>query len=77
MNTSQAVQGQKFNNHDHECTYSSFASSEKKVCHAFQMTEPLVHMLNEKQVELLLEFLACFVKPEVIVAQKPPPQTTS
>ena len=42
----------------------------KKYVMLFQMTEPLVHMLNEKQTELLREFLACFIKPEVIVAQK-------
>ena len=46
----------------------------KKYVMLFQMTEPLVHMLNEKQVELLLEFLACFMKPEVIAAQKNPKQ---
>ena len=42
----------------------------KKYVMLFQMTEPLVYMLNEKQVELLQEFFACFVKPDVIVTQK-------
>ena len=54
--------------------YNAILPILKKYVMLFQMTESLVYMLNEKQFELLQEFLACFVRPDVIVAQKKPKQ---
>ena len=38
----------------------------KKYVLLFEMKEPSVHLLNDKQVELFKEFLVCFCKPEMI-----------
>lgn len=32
----------------------------------FESSEPLIHLLNEKQCDLLKEFMGCFIKPELL-----------
>ncbi|XP_072042205.1 uncharacterized protein, partial [Amphiura filiformis] len=38
----------------------------KKYVMLFQTQEPMIHKLNDKQKELFVEFLTCFIKPEVL-----------
>ncbi|XP_060084683.1 uncharacterized protein LOC132563943 [Ylistrum balloti] len=44
--------------------YSSVLPLLKNFTLLFEMKEPLVHILHDKQLELIREFLDCFIKPE-------------
>lgn len=46
--------------------YSTILPMLKKYVMLFQMTNPLIHKLNDKQQELLRDFLSCFIKPELL-----------
>ena len=46
--------------------YGSVLPMLKKYVMMFQSSEPLIHKLNDKQQELLLDFLSCFIRPEVL-----------
>ena len=43
---------------------STFPNLIKKYVMLFEMKEPSVSLLNDKQIELFKEFLVCFCKPE-------------
>lgn len=38
----------------------------KKYVMLFQMNQPMIHLLNDKQTELLTNFMSLFIKPEVL-----------
>ena len=46
--------------------YGSVLPMLKKYVMLFQTSQPLIHKLNDKQQELLLDFLSCFIRPEVL-----------
>ncbi|XP_062595254.1 uncharacterized protein LOC134256589 [Saccostrea cucullata] len=47
--------------------YSSVLPMLKEFVVLFEMKEPLIHQLHERQMDLVKEFFLCFVKPEVVV----------
>ncbi|XP_030828178.1 uncharacterized protein LOC115919185 [Strongylocentrotus purpuratus] len=49
--------------------YTSILPMLKKYVLYFQSVTPLVHKLNDKQQDLLKDFLVCFIKPEILNTQ--------
>ncbi|CAM1154406.1 Uncharacterised protein at_DN2404 [Pycnogonum litorale] len=47
--------------------YASVLPLLKKYVLIFQKSEPMIHKLNDYQVQLLTEFLRCFLKPECLL----------
>ena len=48
--------------------YKSVLPLLKKYVLLFEMKKPLIHKLHDQQIELLLEFLGCFLKPETLAS---------
>ena len=40
----------------------------KKYVMLFEMKAPIVHLLNEKQIEIFRDFLLCFCKPKMVTS---------